>query len=64
MTLEITKEEFQAYEEVRASGVTNMWDTKYVSLISGLDRLTILDIMRHYSELNKLYPDVKQVETQ
>jgi len=59
-TLEITKEEFQAYEAVRVSGVTNMWDTEYVSLISGLARGTVLDIMRHYSELNKQYPDVRK----
>ena len=57
---EITKQEFEAYEGVRASGVTNMWDTETVSLCSGLSRGTVLDIIRHYDELNKLYPDVRR----
>ena len=30
----ITKEQFQAYEEVRESGATNMWDTNMVSELS------------------------------
>ena len=51
----ITKKECEAYEKVRVSGITNMWDIQYVSDISGLDRDIILEIMRSYSELNELY---------
>ena len=58
--MEITKEEFRRYEGVRASGVTNMWDTKTVENLSGLDRETVLEIMKQYSELNKLWPDVRK----
>lgn len=58
--LEIIKVDFQAYEEVRASGVTNMWDVTTVEELSGLDRDTISAIIRQYSELNKQYPDVRK----
>jgi hypothetical protein len=40
--MEITKEQFQAYESVRQSGVTNMFDVRTVGMLSGLDRPTIL----------------------
>ncbi|KKK46854.1 hypothetical protein LCGC14_3161110 [marine sediment metagenome] len=56
---EITKEEFQAYEAVRASGITNMYAVPTVEVISGLDRSTILAIMEKYSELNEKYPGVR-----
>ena len=56
----ITKEEFQSYEAVRASGVTNMWDVRTVEELSGLDRETILEVMKHYKELMIKYPDVRQ----
>ena len=56
----ITKEEFQAYEEVRASGVTNMYAVSLVEDLSGLDKEVILEIMKQYSELNEKYPDVRQ----
>ena len=45
----ITKEDFFAYEEVRLSGVTNMFDVKAVSRLSNLTREKILDIMKNYS---------------
>lgn len=54
----ITKQEFQAYEEVRASGVTNMWNITLVKDLSGIDRDTILSIMEHYSELEAKYPGI------
>lgn len=47
----ITKEQFNSYEEVRLSGVTNMFDTQKVSELSGLDRKQILTIMANYSRL-------------
>ena len=57
--MEITKEDFEAYEEVRASGVTNMYMISMVEDLSGLDRKTIWAIMKQYSELNNKYPDVR-----
>ena len=59
-TLTISKEEFQAYEQVRASGVTNMWDTEVVANLSGLDHDTILELMKQYSELNARWPEVRK----
>jgi len=58
--VEITKAEFQAYEEVRESGVTNMFDVRTVRMISGLDKETILAVMKQYGELNQKYPDVRK----
>ncbi len=57
---EITREEFQDYEDVRESGVTNMFDVGMVEDLSGLDRETIFAIMKQYSELNKKYPGVRK----
>ena len=51
----ITKEQFLAYEDVRVSGVTNMWAVNVVSELSGLEREEILYIMKHYSELKAKY---------
>ena len=56
----ITKEQFQAYEDVRSSGVTNMFDVKTVQALSGLTREKILEIMKTYRELMKQYPDVRK----
>lgn len=58
--MQITKDEFERYEEVRASGVTNMFDVPVVEALSGLDRDTIIAIMKQYGELDKQYPDVKE----
>ena len=56
----ITKDEFQAYEYVRESGVTNMFDVRNVQMLSGLDRETIMAIMKNYQELCTQYPEVKK----
>ena len=53
--MKITKQEFQAYEEVRASGVTNVLDVGFVSRLSGLSREKIFEIIRRYNELNEKY---------
>ena len=58
--MEITKANFQAYEKVRASGATNMWDTQTVEKLSRLDRETIFEIMKRYTELTKIYPGVRK----
>jgi len=49
--MNITRDDFEAYEQVRESGETNMMDTTMVSELSGLDRDVIVSIMRNYDEL-------------
>ena len=56
----ITKAEFEAYEAVRTSGVTNMFAIGIVSELSGLENQTIKDIMKNYGELCKQYPEVRK----
>ena len=51
----ITQEQFDAYENVRMSGVTNMFDVYTVSELSGLFRDEILEIMSDYTRLSKKY---------
>lgn len=51
----ITPEEFGAYEGVRHSGVTNMFNIKVVEQISGLSQEKILEIMKNYEQLRKKY---------
>jgi hypothetical protein len=58
--MEITKEDFEAYEEVRSSGATNMFDVRNVEALSGLEREKILAIMKQYSELCEKYPGVRE----
>jgi len=58
--IKATREQFEAYERVRVSGVTNMYDVQTVSLLSSLTKQTILEIMKRYSELMELYPGVRK----
>ena len=51
----ITQEDYQAYEDVRLSGVTNMFAVSTVSDYSGLSRDKIVSIMQNYSALNEKY---------
>lgn len=53
--MEITKEMFMAYEKVRQSGKTNMFDVRLVSVFSGLSKDEIRTIMQDYSNLKKKY---------
>ena len=53
--MEITQEQFEAYVDVQMSGVTNMFDVRTVSALTGLDRNQITTIMSNYSELDKKY---------
>ena len=55
MTIEITQDDFNAYEDVRESGVTNMFDVNTVSDYSGLNRKQIIVIMQNYETLYKKY---------
>ena len=55
MTIEITQEDFQAYEDVRESGVTNMFAISVVSDYSGLNKDKIVSIMQNYGALHEKY---------
>ena len=51
----ITQDEFNAYEDVRESGVTNMFNVSVVSDYSGLSRDKIITIMKNYNTLADKY---------
>jgi hypothetical protein len=53
--IEITKEQFTAYVNVQKSGVTNMFDIRNVTALTGLDKEQCLEIMSNYGELDKKY---------
>ena len=53
--LEITKDQFEAYVRVQKSGVTNMFDVRNVTALTGLDKKQIMEIMSNYSELVEKY---------
>ena len=53
--MEVTKEEFEAYTDVQHSGVTNMFDVKTVSELSGLSRPKLIEIMEKYDIYHKKY---------
>ena len=59
---DISEEQFQAYEDVRSSGATNMFDVPMVmQLADGLiSKKEVLTIMDNYSELMKKYPQVRE----
>ena len=54
---EITQEQFEAYVDVQESGVTNMFDVKTVSELSGLEKEEIMTIMKSYGELKEKYDE-------
>ena len=54
---EITEEQFEAYVDVQESGVTNMFDVKTVSELSGLGKEVIITIMKSYGELKEKYDE-------
>lgn len=56
--MEVTKEQFEAYEKVRSSGITNMFMIGTVCDLSGLSKETVLAIMKNYSELSEKYLEV------
>ena len=59
--IDISKEDFEDYERVRSSGVTNMFDfTTVISLSNNLTREKCRAIMRNYEELRKEYPYVRK----
>lgn len=56
----ITKEQFEAYERVRSSGVTNMWNVTLVCELSNLTRPQVMEIIKSYDKLMVLYPGVRK----
>ena len=55
---DIALEDFEAYEEIRQSGITNMMSPD-VQDLAGISKETHLAIMRHYTELCDKYPAVR-----
>ena len=53
--MEITKEKFESYENVRTSGTTNMFMVNNVCSLSGLEKAEVLFIMKNYKELSDKY---------
>jgi hypothetical protein len=47
----ITKREFDLYEAVRQSGITNMFAVKLVAQMAGLTESQVLEIMQNYEKL-------------
>ena len=54
-TVNVTQDEFNAYEDVRESGVTNMFNVSVVSDYSGLSKEKIIEIMSNYEILYNKY---------
>ena len=50
---EITKQQFKAYLQVQMLGITNMFDLRNVTALTGLDKNQCLEIMENYGELYK-----------
>ena len=54
---EISREQFEAYVDVQESGVTNMFDVRTVSDLSGLEKEEIMTIMKSYGKLKEKYDE-------
>ena len=52
-----TKEQFEEYVGIRNSGITNMFDVRFICDISstGLEKANCLYIMKHFAELAEEY---------
>ena len=52
-----TKEQFEEYVSIRNSGITNIFDTRFIESISdtGLDKNICTYIMHYFSELAEEY---------
>jgi len=57
---DITKEDFQAYEEVRQSGITNMLSPD-VQDLADISKEVHAAIMEHYSELCVKWPEIRNL---
>ena len=52
-----TKEQFAAYVRIQFLGLWNMFSQESQEA-SGLDKATYIAVMKNYSQLAKLYPEV------
>ena len=50
----VTKEDFEAFEEVREEGMYNMMSPNAI-LMSGLDKSTYLEILSNYYDLKEKF---------
>jgi|TARA_Y100000034_G_scaffold95237_1_gene115564 hypothetical protein len=57
--LEITKEQFLAFEKVRISGKTNMFDIRQVEILSSLKPYQIKEIIKGYILLKSKYGGIE-----
>lgn len=64
----ITEAQFEVYEEVRKSGITNMWDTRKVAQLASkispkkyasLTPKDVVEIIKNYEQLHLAYPNVR-----
>tara|TARA_R110000824_G_scaffold821_2_gene5027 strand:- start:5944 stop:6192 length:249 start_codon:yes stop_codon:yes gene_type:complete len=57
----ISEAQFIEFEDIRQSGMTNMFDVRAVAELSGgeLERDDVRLIMKNYELLHKLYPNVR-----
>jgi hypothetical protein len=51
----ISKDDFASYNDVRKSGVTNMFDLKNVMAFTGLPKHVIVTIMSNYDYYTKKF---------
>ena len=54
-TVDISILDYIKYEDVRKSGVTNMFDVRNVTALTGLSKEQIMYIMQNYIELKDKY---------
>jgi len=54
-TIKVDMLDFVKYLDVRDSGVTNMFDLRNVTALTGLSKEQIMYIMKNFSELEKKY---------
>jgi hypothetical protein len=57
--IEVTKEQFMAFERIRKSGVCNMFDAA-VQRMGGFSKAVHLAIIGQYNELEQKYPGVRK----
>tara|TARA_R110000850_G_scaffold168891_1_gene294000 strand:- start:394 stop:573 length:180 start_codon:yes stop_codon:yes gene_type:complete len=54
-TVDICILDFMKYEDCRTSGVTNMFDVRNVTALTGLSKEQIMEIMTNYGTLKEKY---------
>ena len=59
--VKIDEDKFQSFEDVRESGITNMFNLTVVSKLSGLTKEEIIFIMKSYRKLCEKYPNVRNI---